>query len=55
MCSSAQETIRCNKGTKLIYKDGHYKTLNPIVDDQVCSVIFPTLKIHTKDIFRGGF
>jgi len=38
-----------------VLEDGHYKTLNPIVDDQVCSVIFPTLKIHTKDIFRGGF
>ena len=36
-----------------VLENNHYKTLSPIVDDQVHSVIFPTLKVHTKEIFRN--
>ena len=36
-----------------VLENNHYKTLSPIVDDEVHSVIFPTLKVHTKDIFRN--
>ena len=36
-----------------VLENNHYKTLSPIVDDEVHSVIFPTLKVHTKEIFRN--
>ena len=36
-----------------VWENNHYKTLSPIVDDEVHSVIFPTLKVHTKEIFRN--
>ncbi len=38
----------------LIYvlKDGVYSSLKPVVDDDIKSVLFPDLKIHTDDIFR---
>lgn len=38
----------------LIYvlEDGEYRSLPPVVDDFATSKIFPTLKIHTDDIFR---
>ena len=36
-----------------VLENNHYKTLSLIVDDEVHSVIFPTLKVHTKEIFRN--
>ena len=36
-----------------VLENNRYKTLSPIVDDEVHSVIFPTLKVHTKEIFRN--
>ena len=36
-----------------VLENNHYKTLSPIVDDEVHAVIFPTLKVHTKEIFRN--
>ncbi len=38
----------------LIYvlKDGVYSSLKPVVDDDIKSVLFPDLKIHTDDIFK---
>lgn len=32
-------------------ENGKYRTLKPVVDDYITSVIFPELKIHTSEIF----
>ncbi|MDY3316954.1 Uma2 family endonuclease [Riemerella anatipestifer] len=34
-------------------ENGKYKGALPIVDDFICSEIFPEIKIHTDDIFKG--
>lgn len=35
-----------------VLKNGKYITQKPVVDDEVTSTIFPSLKIHTNDIFE---
>lgn len=35
-----------------VLENGKYITQNPIVDDEINSIIFPNLKIHTNDIFN---
>ncbi|AEK23102.1 hypothetical protein Ccan_09840 [Capnocytophaga canimorsus Cc5] len=35
-----------------VLENGKYHTQNPIVDDDVNSIIFPNLKIHTDEIFK---
>ncbi|EKB61665.1 Uma2 family endonuclease [Bergeyella zoohelcum] len=42
-----QESVLMN-----VLENGKYTTLNPIVDKEFSSVIFPSLKIHTNDIFE---
>ncbi|EKB61667.1 Uma2 family endonuclease [Bergeyella zoohelcum] len=42
-----QESVLMN-----VLEDGKYTTLNPIVDKEFSSVIFPSLKMHTNDIFE---
>ncbi|MDO4230236.1 MAG: Uma2 family endonuclease [Capnocytophaga sp.] len=42
-----QESVLIN-----VLENGKYKTLNPIVDDEITSPIFPNLKIHTNDVFN---
>lgn len=42
-----QESVLIN-----VLENGKYNTQNPIIDDEVTSIIFPNLKIHTDDIFN---
>ncbi|MDO4727963.1 MAG: Uma2 family endonuclease [Bacteroidota bacterium] len=42
-----QESVLVN-----VLENGKYHTQNPIVDDDVNSIIFPNLKIHTDEIFK---
>lgn len=42
-----QESVLIN-----VLENGKYHTQNPIVDDEVSSIIFPNLKIHTDEIFK---
>ena len=42
-----QESVLMN-----VLENGKYTTLNPIVDKEFTSVIFPSLKMHTNDIFE---
>lgn len=35
-----------------VLENGKYNTQNPVVDDEITSIIFPNLKIHTNDIFN---
>ncbi|EKB60071.1 hypothetical protein HMPREF9699_00059, partial [Bergeyella zoohelcum ATCC 43767] len=42
-----QESVLMN-----VLENGKYTTLNPIVDKEFFSVIFPSLKMHTNDIFE---
>lgn len=41
-----QESVLIN-----VLENGKYITQNPIVDDEITSIIFPNVKIHTNDIF----
>lgn len=42
-----QESVLIN-----VLENGKYITQNPIVDDEVRSIIFPNVKVHTDDIFN---
>ncbi len=35
-----------------ILKNGVYSSLKPVVDEEIKSVLFPNLKVHTDDIFK---